>query len=189
MKHIILASSSTYRKDILLKTGIDFEVIPSKYEENNDLDLTPDKLVEHLALGKASDVAGRYPGSVVIGADTIVYFDGRVIGKPKSREEQISNLRAFSGKFHSAYTGLVIIEGNHVVVDSLETKIYFRELSDEEIDRYVYQDKRRDNAGGYAIQGKGALFVTGIEGDYYNAIGLPLNLLGVRLKEFGIEFL
>ena len=178
-----------YKKDILSITGIDFDVVPSKYEEDNSLDLPPNNLVELLALGKAKEVASRYPDSVIIGTDTIIYYNGKVFGKPKSREEQISNLKLFSAKQHSAYSGIAIVEGDHITTDSLETKIYFRELSEEEIERYADQDKRRDNAGGYAAQGLGALFVERIDGDYYNMVGLSLNLLGLRLKEFGVDLL
>ncbi len=191
MKKVILASQSPRRINLLKQVGFEFKAEPSSYEEENHLDMAPKDLTEYLSLKKAEDVAEKYKGSIIIGADTIVLIDGEVLGKPKTPENAKRMLEKLSGKAHSVVTGFTIIDaetGKHVS-KSIETKVYFKKLSDEEINNYVATGEPLDKAGAYAIQGRAGLFVEKIEGDYFNIVGLPIFALADELKNFGIEIL
>lgn len=187
MPPAILASASPRRKELLAMTGLEFDVVPSEYEEDNSLALPPAELVGQLALGKARWVAARHPGALVIGADTLVAMDGRVYGKPRDKADLIATLRKFSGQSHSVFSGVALIKDGRETVESTETKVHFRQLGDDEIARYAETDEWHDKAGGYGIQATGALFIEKIEGDYFNVVGLPLCRLGQQLGEFGIR--
>lgn len=188
MKKIILASTSPRRKEILAGTGLVFDTMSSGYEEDNSLAMPPNQLVTHLAEGKARWVAEKHPVAVVIGADTLVSLDGRVIGKPRDKDELVSVFTALSGRSHSIFSGIAIIEGDKVVTESVETKVFFRKLTSQEIEKYSAHIREwKDKAAGYGIQSLAGLFIERIEGDYYNVVGLPLCRLGVRLKEFGVD--
>lgn len=189
MKKIILASTSPRRKEILEITGYPFEVFPSAYEEDNTLAMPPDQLVAQLALGKTAWVAKKNMSSVVIGADTLISLDGKVIGKPRDRDDLVSIFSALSGRSHSVFSGIAIIEGDHVVNESVETRVFFRKLDAGEIEQYADAAEWQDKAGGYGIQSTAAMFIERIEGDYFNVAGLPLSRLVTRLKEFGIDLL
>lgn len=191
MKKIILASSSPRRKQLLEQIGLKFEVDSSNYEEDMTLKMEPAKLAEFLSLGKAEDVAQRHKDSIIISADTIVAVDGEVSGKPKTPERAKYMLQKFSGKAHSVITGFTIIDtgANKQISKSVETKVYFKNLSEEEIDAYIATGEPLDKGGGYAIQGLAALFVEKIEGDYFNIVGLPILALTTELKNFGINIL
>lgn len=187
---IILASNSPRRKELLTQLGVAFEVIPSKFEEQV-VPMTPSRLVEHFAHMKAKDVVSSLQAdALVIGSDTIVCFD-EVMGKPKSKEDAFSMLKKLSGKQHQVLSGLSII--NTVTGESLTghecTKVKMKELSDAEITAYINTGEPMDKAGAYAIQGLGSLFVEGIEGDYFNVVGLPLFRLGNMLEHFGVKLL
>src|SRR3989344_5942048 len=188
MKNIVLASSSPRRKEILEKTGLSFIVDPSNFEENLDQDLEPKELVKELSLGKAKDVTKRHKNAIVIAADSVVLLNGKVLGKPHTKEKAESMLSELSGSIHSAITGFTIIDTDtgKTVSEAVETKIYFKKLTKEEIENYVETGEPLDKAGAYAIQGKGGMFVEKIEGDYYNIVGLPLANLVEKLKEFGV---
>jgi septum formation protein len=189
MKTIVLASGSPRRKEILEKTGLPFVVDPSNFEEDLKQDLEPKELAKALSLGKAKDVAKRHKNAIVIGADSITLLNGKVLGKPHTIEKAIKMLLDLSGSTHSAITGYTIIdtESGKIFSDAVETKIYFRDLSKEEIEKYVATGEPLDKAGAYAIQGKGKKLVEKIEGDYYNVMGLPLSSLVKNLKKFGIK--
>ena len=191
MKPIILASASPRRKDLLKQVGINFEIDPSNYEEEKHLNLEPHELAKYLSLQKAKDVATRHKKSIIIAADTFVVFEGKIIGKPNSAEEEKERLNKMSGRFHSVITGFTIIdtETNKMVSKSVETKVYFKNISLEEIDSYVASKEPMDKGGGYAIQGLGGILIDKIEGDYYNVVGLPLAVLVEELKIFGIKVL
>lgn len=191
MKKIILASGSPRRKELLERFTKDFEIIPSDYEEDMTLDMPPEELAKHLSLGKAKDIANKLDEGLVIGADTFVTFQERVIGKPKDIEEAKETLRNYSGTHHSVFTGITVIDvsDNRIVSDYAETKVYFRELSDEEIDIYVESDNVLDKAGSYAYQDRASAFIVKIEGDYYTMVGLPISTLDKILKQFGVELL
>ena len=189
MKKIILASQSPRRKDLLQQVGLKFEIDPSNYEEDMSLKMEPLKLVEYLSLGKAKDVAERHKDAIIVSADTIVTLDGEVFGKPKTAERAKYVLCKFSGKAHTVLTGFTIIdtETNKQITKSVETKVYFKSLSEKEIDAYIATGEPLDKAGGYAIQGLAALFIEKIEGDYFNIVGLPIFPLMEALKTFGIS--
>jgi septum formation protein len=187
MKQIILASTSPRRKELLSLTKLDFTIVPSDYEEDNTLPLPPGELVKELALGKAASVAKHHPDAVVIGADTLVAAGNKIIGKPRNKQDLIAIFHHLSGTSHSAFSGIAIIEGDKVRTESVETKVFFRELTDREINQYAETDEWNDKAGGYAIQATGSLFIDRIEGNYTNIVGLPLSTLMRMLEEFDVE--
>jgi septum formation protein len=187
---IILASNSPRRKELLMQIGVEFEIIPSNFEEQA-FDLAPSKLVEHFAYMKAKDVAQTVKNdALVIGSDTIVYLD-EIMGKPKNREDAFNMLRKLSGKQHHVLSGLSII--NTAMGESLTehecTAVKMKELSSAEITAYVNTGEPLDKAGAYAIQGMGSLFVERIDGDYFNIVGLPLFRLGKMLEQFEIKLI
>lgn len=191
MKQVILASSSPRRKELLQNIGLTFKVEPGNYEEDLSCGLEPHELAQRISLGKAESVATRYEDSIVIGADTIILLDGKIMGKPHTDGEARKMLAAISGRSHSVITGFSIIEtaSGRMVSRSVETKVYIKNLAPDEIDAYVKSGEPLDKAGAYGIQGLGALLVERIEGDYFNVMGLPLFSLMEALKEFGIRIL
>lgn len=187
---IILASNSPRRRELLSQIGVNFEIIPSKFEENK-VELPPARLVEHFAYMKAKDVARTIgTDALVIGSDTIVYLD-EIMGKPKDSTDAFKMLRKLSGKEHQVLSGLSIIDANSgKSLSGYEcTRVKMKELSDKEIEAYVSSGEPVDKAGAYAIQGLGSLFVEGIQGDYFNIVGLPLFKLGKMLECFGVKLL
>ena len=174
MEPILLASGSPRRKEILQNAGIPFEIAVSRAEEANSGSLSPEELVIRNALAKAGEVASRFPGRVVLGADTLVAVGNTVLGKPKDREEAFRMLRSLAGKPHRVLTGVALVRGTRVLTDAEETKVFFRELTDEQIAAYVATGECDDKAGAYGIQGRGGVLVERIEGDYFNVVGLPL---------------
>jgi septum formation protein len=188
---IILASSSPRRKELLEKIGLAFTVDPSDYPEDLRSDLQPEGLVKAISIGKANLVAKKYRDAVIIAADTIGVVRGKIIGKPHTEDEARLMLQSLSGKSHRVITGFTIIDSasKQMVTRSVETRVYFKPLSAEEIDHYVRTGEPLDKAGAYAIQGLGSIIVEKIIGDYYNVMGLPLNALAESLKDFGIHVL
>ena len=186
---IILASASPRRRELLEMLGVsDFEIIPAKGEEIINPALTPAELVRSLSLCKASEVApADEPDTVTIGADTIVVLDDKVLGKPRDEEDAADMLRALSGRSHAVYTGITVIRGEKILSHAERTEVKFLPLSEKEIADYIACGEPMDKAGSYAIQGKASRFVTGIEGDYHNVVGLPVCRLGLMLKEVGVE--
>ena len=185
---VILASASPRRKELLALIFKNFRVIPSSYDESLvPDDLTPPDHVMYLAKMKARDIAEANPGSLVIGADTIVVVDGIILGKPANRADAIRMLDLLSGRSHEVYTGVAIMKNGaeHVGVEC--TEVDFADLGDEIIARYVDTGEPLDKAGGYAIQGKGVVLIDSIRGSYPNVVGLPLSLLSNMLREFGVE--
>jgi len=187
---IILASNSPRRKELLSQIGTVFEVIPSKFEESK-VDLPVLKMVEYFAYRKAKDVASLVrDDALVIGADTIVFLD-EIMGKPRNREDASNMLKKLSGKRHIVATGLSVI--NTATGESLtgheSTAVKMKKLSSDEITAYINTGEPSDKAGAYAIQGKGSLFIEGIEGDYFNIVGLPLFRLSMMLEHFGVKLI
>lgn len=171
---IILASKSPRRRELLSMLGLEFTVIPAVGEEKVDDDLTPGETVMSLSLGKAREIADSHPDSLVIGSDTLVYLEGKPMGKPHSREEAAEMLRKLSGRVHQVYTGIAVVQGTDEKVDFEKTDVQFRELSEEEIEWYIGTGEPMDKAGAYGIQGQGAVFIPKIDGDYFTVMGLPL---------------
>lgn len=190
MSRIILASQSPRRKKLLQQIGLSFEVHPSSSEEiiqHTD----PKEIVEDLALLKADDVAHHFEDSLVIGADTIVVFGDKIIGKPSNPEEAKTFLQQLSTHTHSVFTGVALVktDKNGSIERTLtfheQTKVTFSALDTADVAAYIQTGNPMDKAGAYGIQDDlGALFVEKIEGDYYNVVGFPLNRFYRELKSF-----
>lgn len=179
-KKIVLASQSPRRKKLLEQIELDFDIVVSNVDEDVSGDFPPADICCRIALDKARDVAQRLTEpSIVIGADTIVVLNDRVLGKPNSEPEAAEMLKALSGNFHYVYTGLAFIDTVAKTEKTVyeKTKVQFRELTDNEIYSYIETGSPMDKAGAYGIQDDfGAVFVSRIEGCYYNVVGLPLQL-------------
>lgn len=175
MKQLILASGSPRRKEILKQVGLDFSVLPSDVEEVITKQV-PSDIVMELSRQKAEDVWGKLDSKkqIVLGADTVVAYGGKILGKPKDAEDAKAILCMLSGKKHSVYTGVTLICETGLETFYEETLVEFYEMTKEEIDAYVATGEPMDKAGAYGIQGKAAAFIKGIEGDYYNVVGLPI---------------
>lgn len=188
---IILASQSPRRRELLGQMGFtDFLIRPARGEESAAPGLAPAELVEVLSRQKGLEAAASAaPGDIVIAADTVVAVDGRVLGKPHSREEAADMLAALSGRTHTVYTGVTLCRDGEVLTGHEATAVRFRPLTAAEIAAYVATGEPMDKAGAYGIQGLGALLVAGIEGDYSNVVGLPICRLGRMLARFGVDAL
>jgi len=191
MRTILLASASPRRKEILEKTGLKFRVEESDYEENMDMGLKPHDLAARHALGKAKAAAVRHGRALIISADTIVVLKDRVFGKPRNRKEAKEMLKTLSGKAHTVITGYTIMDAitGKKITKTVETKVFFKRLTDHEIDAYIKSGEPMDKAGAYGVQGLGALIVRKIEGDFFNVMGLPLSSVAENLKKFGVKVL
>ena len=173
---LILASQSPRRKYLLEQVGLDFKIVPSQVDESRTTCKSPEGLVKNLAEAKAKDVAANFPGHWIIGADTIVLLDGRVLGKPDSMDAAREMLRQLNGNMHQVLTGYTIYNaaGNTTITGMERTDVYFKQLSRAEIEWYLRTDEPYDKAGAYAIQGLGMFLVKQIKGSYTNVVGLPV---------------
>ncbi len=174
---IILASKSPRRKKLLKQIGLDFKVKAFDVNEKIAQNISPAKLAKKLALQKLDAARAKVKNSVIITADTIVVFDGEILGKPKNQKDAVAMLRKLSGEKHNVYTGFAVYNGvnGKLVLDYEKTCVAFRELSEREIKEYVASGSPLDKAGSYGIQDDyGAVFVRKISGCYYNVVGLPL---------------
>lgn len=179
---LILASASPRRFNLLKQVGIPFRQVVSGISEDVSAPAEPQAHVLELSRRKAEDVTRRLSTGIVLGADTVVVLEGRILGKPADAKEAAEMLRRLSGRTHQVYTGLTLIDvAGDVSVSHVEcTEVTFRELSEDEIAKYVSTGEPLDKAGAYGIQGRGALLVNGIKGCYYNVVGLPLaGLMGL----------
>lgn len=174
-KRLILASGSPRRQELLRLITENFSVIPAGCEEHFDGSLSPAEAVKALARQKAEYVSEMYPDKTVIGADTTVFCDNTPLGKPEDESDARCMLKLLSGKKHSVITAVALAEGGRVrKLFAEETEVEFYPLSENEIDEYISTGEPMDKAGAYGIQGKGALLIRGIKGDYYNVMGLPV---------------
>lgn len=171
---LILASASVRRKHLLEQAGYEFEVDPARIGEIFPKGKTPEETVSWLARQKSKVVAERHPNDPVLAADTIVLLDGKIYGKPHTAEEAAQMLRALSGREHEVFTGVSLRVGDTPRGITAHTKVRFFDLTDQDIEEYVATGEPFDKAGAYAIQGRGAVLVEGINGDFYNVMGLPL---------------
>lgn len=189
MKKIILASQSPWRKTILEKLGLIFEVVVSDYEEDMTLQLPPHKLALTLARGKAEAVAAKNRDALIIAADTFVIFGDELMGKPGTPERAIEMLKKLSGNWHEIITGFVILDGQtgQEVEQLVSTRVHVRAADAQEIAAYVATGEPLNVAGGYAVQGRAGALIDRIEGDYWNIVGLPMSSLVVALTKFGIK--
>lgn len=190
MPEIVLASQSPRRNELLRHAFFSFITVPSDADETIPEGLSPAESTITIAKRKVYDVKGRVaPGSLIIGADTIVVCEGKILGKPRSEPEAREMLTLLSGRTHTVYTGLVICQDDREVSGYEATDVTFRELTPEMISSYISTGEPMDKAGAYGIQEKGAFLVEKIHGDYFNVVGLPLCRLGKMLEELGITVL
>ena len=185
---LILASGSPRRAEILNFVGWEFEKRVADIDETNLPDEKPDDYVQRLAREKAEAIAVYYEDALVLGADTIVVIDKQIIGKPKDLDDARRMLRLLSGKRHEVFTGVALVKKEtelnpKSIVDLQKTAVKFAELSDEEIEFLVEKGEPLDKAGAYAVQAQAALFIEEIEGDYWNVVGLPVNLVYRLMQE------
>lgn len=188
-KRVILASASPRRSELMRQAGFEFEVQVSKKEEIY-MSKQPDEIVKELSLLKVEDVADNIERKnvIVIGADTVVALDGKILGKPKSEEEAVYMIQQLQGRAHQVYTGVAILifdengichRKNHAVC----TEVFVNSMTDSEISEYISCEEVMDKAGAYGIQGRFAIYINRIEGDYYNVVGLPISYIYQELKE------
>ncbi len=197
MRKLILASASPRRKELLEQVGAVFEIIPARGEEVITKELPQDVVME-LALQKAREVADSVEGQetsieevIILGADTVVAYDGRILGKPKDRTDAVGMLTQLSGNTHSVYTGVAVIvkekEAEQIFNFYEETKVTMYPMSEAEIEAYVDTGEPMDKAGAYGIQGKCAIYIEKIAGDYNNVVGLPIARIYQEMSQLGIE--
>jgi septum formation protein len=189
---IVLASASPRRAALLAQIGVPFRTHPSALGDDGAARLageTPRTYACRVALAKAREAAERLERGLVIGADTVVTCRDRVFGKPRTQEEAAEFLLALAGQTHQVITGIAVIdvESERIEVDAAETAVTMRAFDAREAGRYVATGEPMDKAGAYGIQGRGALLVDGIQGDYFNVVGLPLGLLATLLRRFGVD--
>lgn len=181
---IILASASPRRQELIKMITEDVVVNPCDCDETIKDGLVGREIAEYLSKIKGEAVKEQFSGDIIVSADTIVCLENKVLGKPKSREEAFLMLSTLSGNTHSVFTGVTIIKGEKIKTFSQETKVSFYKLSDKEIYEYIDSGEVYDKAGSYGIQGKGGLLVEGIDGDYFNVVGLPVARLKRELEAF-----
>lgn len=184
---LILASKSPRRIELLKLGGYNYEIIPALSEEKTDPALTPYETAVSLACQKAREVSEKHKNDTVIGADTIVVYDGEIMGKPANKADAFRMLKKLSGNTHSVITGVCIRKEDREISFYEETKVQFYPLSDEEINGYIATGEPMDKAGAYGIQKKGSLLVKKIDGDYFNVVGLPLSRFVREYKAFNVN--
>ena len=190
MQRFILASQSPRRREHLAQIGVkDFEILVPEADESFDPAKTPQEIVCSICRRKA-EAARTLAGddkAIILAADTMVFLDGLRLGKPKDEEDAFEMLRALSGRTHEVCTGVTVCRGDEILTRAETTVVTFRPMADHEIRAYIASGDPMDKAGSYGIQGKAALFASGIEGDYFNVMGLPLHLVGQMLREFNVD--
>ena len=188
---IILASGSPRRRELLARIGVEeYRILVPDVDESAEPNTPPGALVEELSLRKAQAVRGQVGDeALVIAADTVVALEGKILGKPVDEVDAVEMLSALAGRNHEVYTGVTVLRGSKVVTCHEVTAVTFRPLSPEEIANYVATGEPMDKAGAYGIQGIGSVLVSGIEGDYFNVMGLPVHRLSLVLKTFGVDTL
>lgn len=191
---IVLASASPRRKDLLENLGIKFKIVVASCDETIDDGIGPQEAVMLLSLKKAAAAAEAIKGenALVIGADTVVVFEDEILTKPKDEEDAFNMLKKLSGKVHSVMTGITVLRTSDAKCETVyeETKVSFKEITDEEIKSYIKTREPIDKAGSYGIQGIGSMFIEKIEGDYFNVVGLPVCRLCDLLKnEFNLNII
>ncbi|MBD3648200.1 MAG: septum formation inhibitor Maf [Pseudomonadales bacterium] len=190
MIDLVLASSSPRRADLLRQINLSFRVVTPEVSEAWEPGEDATDYVTRLAAHKAEAVRDSLEDNpVIIGADTVVVLDNRILGKPVDMEDAVTMLMNLSGRRHSVITGVSLVQGTSTWTGSTETIVTFRDLTIEECRRYWETGEPRDKAGAYGIQGLGAIFVASIEGSYSNVVGLPLAETAHGLLQFGIDCL
>lgn len=185
---VVLASASPRRRELLTLIGIEHSVIPSNFDETMQPGEEPEAHALRLAVEKARAVARAHPDAVVIGADTVVVLDGRVLGKPPSREVARAMLQQLNGRTHTVITAVAVAYRGTVRHGAEQVAVTFRHLAGDEVDAYVATGEGMDKAGAYGIQGFGATIVERIEGDFFAVMGLPLVRLVGLLRDAGLSY-
>ena len=185
-QRLFLASQSPRRAQLLKLVGFEFDVVPSFFDEDSITEENPETHVQILSFEKAKSVANDVLQGVIIGADTIVVLDEKILGKPKDAQDARGMLQSLSGRFHEVYTGFTLVENpsGRYVSDFEKTRVHFRDLSDWEIDRYIATQSPMDKAGAYGIQDQSAVFADRIEGCFYNVVGFPLSKFYTAMSAF-----
>ena len=188
---ILLASASPRRAEILSSLGIPFTVIRPDVDESSDV-RDPEELTRELAFRKGREalrmLGGKCDGKLIISCDTVVYCDGEILGKPENDGDARRMLRLLSGKTHRVVSGICVLTDEKQLCAAESTDVCFGELSDADIEFMIETGEARDKAGAYAVQGLASMYIEGLRGDYFNVVGLPVNLLCRTLKDgFGIE--
>ena len=179
---LVLASASPRRQELISVIDDNVVICPSGANEDYSADTPVESVPEILAARKAADIAKKYPNDTVIGCDTSVIIGSEILGKPKDAEDAKRMLRLLSGNTHKVITGCAIFKGGKSISFSETTEVTFYPLSEKDIDDYIETSEPFDKAGAYGIQGKGSLLVKGINGDYFNVVGLPVSKLNKILK-------
>ena len=179
---LILASGSPRRAEILGSVGWEFTKAVADIDESEADGETPEDYVVRLAREKAEKVALAYPDGIVLGADTTVVIDGQIIGKPADLDDAKRMLRMLSGREHEVLTGVAVVRNGRTVSGIQSTRVKFTSMSDEEVEFLAEEGEPLDKAGAYAVQAQAALFIEGIEGDYWNVVGLPISLVYGLIK-------
>lgn len=184
MKRIILASNSPRRREMMDSLNINYQVIPSTGKEIRDESLPIEKQIEQLALNKANSVFQDNKDALVIGADTIVVIDNKVLGKPKTKQEAKEMMELLSNRVHQVITGIAFVSDKEVYVDHDVTNVKFTAIPTQAILDYIETDEAYDKAGGYAIQGWAARYIEKIDGNYNTVVGLPLYKVNAYLEKW-----
>ncbi|MDE7262649.1 MAG: Maf family protein [Oscillospiraceae bacterium] len=190
MPRIILASQSPRRRQLLAQTGLtDFTVLVPQADESCGPGVSPEEAVCSISRKKcqAAQALAGDPEALIISADTMVFLDGMRLGKPRDEADAFAMLSSLSGRTHHVCTGVTVSQGSRTETRAETTAVTFRPITEREIWAYIRTGDPMDKAGSYGVQGKAALFVSGIQGDYFNVMGLPLHLLGQMLADFGVD--
>ncbi len=185
---LILASTSPRRRELLALLGVPFDIVPPATDETPSPDLSPATQAAQFALDKASSVAERHPNALVLGGDTVIEIDGRLLGKPTDRQHAEAMLRQLRGRRHAVHTGLALVcRASRTTVTHLETaRVQLAPFTDDALRLYLDTNESEGKAGAYSIQGKGARLIDTIEGDYPTIVGLPLRRAAELLAEHGV---
>ncbi len=190
---LVLASSSPRRQELIGLLGLPVRIVPSGADENTPAEWSPREIVEELSKRKALAIKKELTestdeSSIIVGSDTIVVLNGRIMGKPRDVQEAVRMLKLLAGNVHEVYTGVscVRLSDGKTATSHRVTKVRMRALSEDQISRYVATGEPMDKAGAYGIQEFGSVLVESIEGDYFNVVGLPVSLLAVLLEQFEI---
>ena len=191
MSNIVLASASPRRHELLGRIGItEFDIRIPEVEESFPEGLTPQQVVEHISREKAEAAAKLCTDDeIVITADTMVFLDQHRLGKPRDEEDALRMLTALQGRHHTVCTGVTVRRGTQVITEAETTRVYFRSATKEELLAYIATGEPMDKAGSYGVQGKGALLVEKLDGDFFNVMGLPVLRLSRMLQHFGVNLL
>lgn len=191
MKNIVLATGSERKKRLFALLGLEFTIVDHLFDEKTVKMADPSKHTTAIAKGKVDSILDHYQDSIIIGMDTVVAHDGRILEKPVDKNEAVEMLRYLNGSVHTVVTSLYIQDttDGKVVSATITTNIHFKELEDSELVSYVEKEDVLDIAGAYDHESLGSVLLKKIDGDYYNSIGLPLSVIANELKQFGIRVL